>query len=141
MSGRQQILDDKDFWLRLEYEASTWLGRANDPSLRRFWVDGFIPECATNSHYGLDVEGAVWIGEGGRDQYQYRFVASLPQKLLCGVGRRSHIKSLSLDVSQRFLGMVLASGERIAEPDAPPNCGPAEPLGNSGVTKGPPSVS
>ena len=27
------------------------------------------------------------------------------------------------------------------EPDAPPNGGPATPLGNSGVTEGPPSVS
>lgn len=28
-----------------------------------------------------------------------------------------------------------------AEPDAPPNGGPAEPLTNSSVTEGPPSVS
>ena len=28
-----------------------------------------------------------------------------------------------------------------AEPGAPPNGGPATPAGNSGVTKGPPSVS
>jgi hypothetical protein len=29
----------------------------------------------------------------------------------------------------------------IAEPDAPPNGGPATPIGNSGATEGPPSVS
>ena len=35
-----------------------------------------------------------------------------------------------------------ASGnEPQAEPDAPPNGGPALPVGNSGVTEGPPSVS
>lgn len=31
--------------------------------------------------------------------------------------------------------------ETIAEPGAPPNGGPAAPVGNSGVTEGPPSVS
>jgi hypothetical protein len=31
--------------------------------------------------------------------------------------------------------------EEWAEPDAPPNGGPATQLGNSGVTEGPPSVS
>ena len=32
-------------------------------------------------------------------------------------------------------------GRLLSEPSAPPNVGPAEPLGNSGVAGGPPSVS
>ena len=37
--------------------------------------------------------------------------------------------------------IIQAYEETIAEPGAPPNGGPATPLGNSAVTEGPPSVS
>jgi hypothetical protein len=36
---------------------------------------------------------------------------------------------------------VVAAGRQNAEPGAAPNGGPAAPVGNSGVTEGPPSVS
>ena len=41
------------------------------------------------------------------------------------------------------LGLIVAARftKRRAQPDAPPNGGPAAPLGNSGVSEGPPSVS
>ena len=52
-------------------------------------------------------------------------------------------------VAQEFPGSRIAeaslrmfeAAKRIAEPGAPPNGGPATPLGNSRVTEGPPSVS
>src|SRR5208337_2126649 len=133
MNGRHQILNDEEFWLRLEYEASAWLELSDDPALRRFWVDGFVPELATNTKRGIDAEGAVWIGEGGRNQYQYRFVAALPQNLLHKMARRFHIESLSLHLGQQFLEIVVASGNRIAEPGAAPRGSPAEPLRSSGI--------
>ncbi len=39
------------------------------------------------------------------------------------------------------LGTDFVTRPRVAEPGASPNGGPAEPLGNSGVGGGPPSVS
>ena len=39
------------------------------------------------------------------------------------------------------LHILLTRGRSNAEPGASPNGGPATPLGNSGVTEGPPSVS
>ena len=42
---------------------------------------------------------------------------------------------------QSIVHMIHSAEEMEAEPGAPPNGGPAAPLGNSGVTEGPPSVS
>ena len=42
---------------------------------------------------------------------------------------------------QAYRDHVLSTMRTNAEPDAPPNGGPAEPLGSSGVGGGPPSVS
>ena len=58
MSDRHQIKDDQQFWERLEYAASHWLQSSGDVALRRFWIDGFLPEAAKNTRRGVDVEGA-----------------------------------------------------------------------------------
>jgi hypothetical protein len=51
--------------------------------------------------------------------------------------------STSVEFAIRFTGFQLdySDFEQPAQPDAPPNGGPAEPLGSSGVGGGPPSVS
>jgi hypothetical protein len=118
MNDGRHILNDEDFWLRLEYAASAWLEASADPSLSRLWVDGFIPHGTSNTHQGIDVEGAVWIGEGGRNQHHYRFVASLPQEMLKETTRHCHIESLLFDEGQQLLKIVITSGDRIAVPAA-----------------------
>lgn len=107
MSNRQ-ILDDEEFWTRLEYDASQWLQSSNDKELRRHWVDGFTPTNAVNTKRGLDAEGVAWVmGEGG---CEYRFLVSIPQKLLHRKKQKLEIESLSLDKDQRVLEVVVSCG-------------------------------
>ena len=44
MSDRDEIMQDRPFWTRLEYRASDWLASAADRNLRWHWIDGFIPD-------------------------------------------------------------------------------------------------
>ena len=113
MSDRQQIKDDRQFWERLEYAASHWLRGSDDITLRRFWIDGFLPEAATNTQRGVNVEGAAWVGLGRRRQLQYRFVVSVPQKLLHQRETFS-IEHLSLDEAQQTLQIAVSSESPVA---------------------------
>ena len=110
MSERHPILDDTEFWTRLEYSASQWLENSSDEPLRRFWVDGFLPDTATRTNTGIDVEGTAWIGIGGRRQDQYRFTASFPQKMLERKGAGFAIERLSLDEVRQTLQISLMPG-------------------------------
>lgn len=116
MSNRHEILHDQEFWTRLEYAASRWLEDSDDQSLRRFWIDGFLPETAKDTKFGIDVEGVAWVGDGPRKQQQYRFTASLPQKMLHRQNPGFAIEQLSLDEGQQVLQVALASSTSIAEP-------------------------
>ncbi|MDB6123226.1 MAG: hypothetical protein JWQ71_2219 [Pedosphaera sp.] len=107
MTDRCPILNDREFWTRLEFATSGWLKNSDNPALRRFWIDGFIPEAATNTKRGLDVAGVVWLGKGSRMQYQYRFLASAPQKLLHGHRHDFEIENLSLDEGRQLLEIVI----------------------------------
>jgi hypothetical protein len=51
------------------------------------------------------------------------------------------VPALGALLALAYTGPSIRTGLRQAEPDAPPNGGPAAQLGNSGVTEGPPSVS
>lgn len=113
MSDRHQIMGDEGFWNQLEYEASHWLASSDDKKLRRFWIDGFIPESITNTKHGADIEGKAWVGSGGREQYQYRFVISVPQKML---HRRRHtfcIQRFSLDEEEQTLQIEVVSEKQV----------------------------
>jgi len=102
-------MQDKTFWTRLEYEASALLRSSTDCELRRFWLDGFIPEAFAKTRRGLDVKGATWVGEGPRLQHQYSFVVSVPR---CQLNRQAEdikIESLSFDHKQRLLTIVIAN--------------------------------
>jgi hypothetical protein len=59
MNLRHTIIGDKEFWSRLERAASAWLSSSDEKHLRRFWIDGFIPETAKNTQRGVDVEGII----------------------------------------------------------------------------------
>ncbi len=75
---------DAAFWSRLEFELSGWLSHSADPNDRRFWIDGFEPDGIADTRYGADVEGSVWMAQGGRKQQQFRFRVSVPQAILLG---------------------------------------------------------
>jgi len=105
--GRYQILQDGLFWTKLAYHACGWLRNAEDVSLRRFWIDDFLPEIANDTQRGVDVEGIAWIGEGSRTMHPYRFVASIPQKLLHRQLSYT-FECFTLDASQRTLQLEIA---------------------------------
>src|ERR1019366_4526990 len=46
-----------------------------------------------------------------------------------------------VEATKRFVDRAIGRLKHDAQPDAPPNGGPAAPSGNSEVAKGPPSVS
>jgi len=150
---------DQEFWIRLEHKASLWFESSQDQALRRFWIDGFNPEVATNTKRGVDVEGVVWLMriDGGQDaagaakhrhrsdghhrKPYHRFRVSIPQKLVHGRRLGFEIESLSLDEGQQFVQIVIGCPKRIAEPVTAPNGSPSASPGNSALTEGPPSVS
>ena len=103
MSDRYQVMDDQEFWTRLEYDACAWLQSSEEKALRRFWIDGFVPESIKDTKRGADVEGTVWVGDGPRKQYAYRFIASLPQNMLHRRGETFSIEQLVLDEAQQIL--------------------------------------
>ena len=107
MSDENQVIDNRDFWTQLEFDASRQLETSEDKNLRQFWVDGFLPETFTSTRQGMKVEGIVWIGKGGRDQFQYRFSASLPREMTRG--QKFLIGRLVLDQEKQTLKLVIVS--------------------------------
>ena len=102
-------MGDEEFWTRLEYDASHWLASSNDKTLRRFWIDGFIPESITDTKHGVNIEGRAWVASGAREQCQYRFVISVPQKMLHRRRQAFYIQRFSLDEVEHTLQIEVAS--------------------------------
>jgi hypothetical protein len=109
-SNRHQIMKDPIFWTRLAYTACGWLREADDKSLRRLWIDDFIPESATDTKNGVDIEGTAWVGDGPRVQHPYRFTVSIPQKMLHRRRDSFSIDRLILDETQQTLRVEIAGG-------------------------------
>lgn len=114
MGDRHQILDDEEFWTRLEYDASHWVENSDDKALRRFWIDGFLPEDVKDTKRGVNVEGTAWVGTGPRMQYPYRFVVSVPQKMLHRRRQTYSIEQLFLDDAEQMLQIALLSEKQVA---------------------------
>ena len=105
---RHEVLKDRPFWSRLEYAVSGWLAASGEPQLRWLWCDGFLPESTADTQFGVDVEGIAWVGNG-KTQQPFRFVASLPQKLLQSDRENIAIDQLRLDEEQRTLMLSIAA--------------------------------
>lgn len=97
---------DRPFWSRLEYAVCGWLAASGEPHLRWLWCDGFLPESIADTQFGVDVEGIAWVGNG-KTQHPFRFVASLPQKLLQSDRENIAIDQLRLDEEQRTLTLTI----------------------------------
>jgi hypothetical protein len=132
---------DTTFWLRLEFELSGWLSCSPDRNHRRFWIDGFLPDAITNTRYGADVEGVVWMAEGSRSQRQFHFVVSIPQTILYRPNAARVFEAVFVDETAKTLHVKIGRAQTGTEPAAAPNGGPAASLDNSGAVEGPPSVS
>jgi hypothetical protein len=106
--SKHEIMEDRDFWSRLEYEVSAWMRNSEEKALQYSWVDGFMPERITNTQRGADVEGTVWVADESR-QDAYRFLVSLPQKLVHDAKRLFSIEEFVLDRERKTLRMVIES--------------------------------
>ncbi|MGD9589002.1 MAG: hypothetical protein AB7V11_08860 [Pyrinomonadaceae bacterium] len=104
---------DDEFWTRLEYDATRWLESSDDRTLRRIWIDGFLPESIADTKRGADIAGVAWVGVGGSEQFQYRFVVSVPQKVLYS-RETYYIEQLALDEAQQTLQIELTSEKPVA---------------------------
>jgi hypothetical protein len=100
-------MKDPLFWTRFAYTACGWLRGADDESLRRFWIDDFMAESATDTKRGVDVEGTAWVGDGPRVQHPYRFIVSIPQKMLHRRRDSFSIERFVLDQAQQTLQMEI----------------------------------
>jgi hypothetical protein len=109
MSDRHQIVNDEEFWSRLEYAACRSLESSEDKTFHGFWIDGFLPGVITNTKRGVDVEGTAWVGSGPRKQSPYHFVVSVPQAMLHRRRLTFRIEQLLLDESKQALRIVIAS--------------------------------
>jgi hypothetical protein len=90
----------------LEHTASGWLGKSQNPLHRRYWIDGFLPDAITNTKEGLIVTGVVWMMSESRDS-EWRFFASVPQKLVHRRTRPFQIEDVWIDEDKRTLEFSL----------------------------------
>jgi hypothetical protein len=96
-------MEDRDFWLVLEYGMSGRLTESPNKEWRRYWIDGFIPESITDTKTGVEVIGDVWVAEHKGAQTKCRFLARIPQKLLHRKIREFDYKIAVLDVKRKYV--------------------------------------
>lgn len=105
MFDRQQVMDDRPFWDKLEHAACRTLSATDH--LRGYWIDGFLPDSLKNTKTGAKIEGIVWVVDGPGKQDQYRFALELSQKLLSGSREFFSITSIHLDEKARLLELKI----------------------------------
>jgi hypothetical protein len=113
-SNRHQAISDSLFWTRLAFSACGRLQSSDDPSLRRFWIDDFLPEIFTDTKLGVDVEGTAWVGEDSRVQHSYRFIVSIPQKMLHSWEQGFSINYLVINEARRTLQIQIIGERQVA---------------------------
>jgi hypothetical protein len=79
--NRNAILKDGLFWQRLEYAVSRVFGSSEQKTLRRFWVDGFVPEGIDNTKAGVDVSAAFGLLKAAKSRHWV--VSSLRYRSAC----------------------------------------------------------
>ena len=73
-----------------------------------------MPESATDTKRGVDVEGTAWIGDGSQVQHSYRFIVSVPQKILHRREQSFSIEEFRLDEAQQTLQIQITSRRQVA---------------------------
>jgi len=75
-------MEEKEFWLRLEYRVCREIDGLRTREFRGLWCDGFIPQYFDDSGERPAVRGRVWMGRGGTThQEQWRFSLLLPENV------------------------------------------------------------
>jgi hypothetical protein len=108
VNDRHEILQDKDFWLMLEFGLSGWFPVCGDKSLAEFWCDGFIPENAKNMRDGIEVSGTAWVAEGQEAQHRCSFTACIPQRMLSRRRGEVTFSELTLDIARKELRFAVS---------------------------------
>lgn len=108
VSDRHQVLEDKTFWLVLEYGLCDWFRTCGDSSLGGYWCDGFVPQSANDTKEGVEVTGIAWIAEGRKPQRKCSFIASIPQRMLSRRRDNFVIADLALDLDHDELRFAVA---------------------------------
>ena len=116
ISDRHQILEDQLLWTSLAFTSCGLLQDSVDNSLRAFWIDDFLAESAIYTQRGVDVHGIAGVGKGSRDMHRYRFVVSIPQKMLDRRLGRSSIQCFHLDERKRTLEVEVAHKNPASQP-------------------------
>lgn len=101
MSDRHEILEDRQFWLVLEYSISGWFRTCGDNLLGGFWCDGLIPESAKSTSDGIEVSGIAWVVDHRGKQHQCSFTAAIPQRMLARRPNQVAIGDCSLDIDRK----------------------------------------
>ncbi|MCP5520920.1 MAG: hypothetical protein H7A46_05175 [Verrucomicrobiales bacterium] len=107
-------MKDQLFWTKLAFTACGLLREEDDKTLRGFWIDDFIPESATDTKLGVDVEGTAWVGDGSRAMYPYRFIVSVPQEMLHRRRDSFSIGSSILDWEQQTVQVEMCNENYVA---------------------------
>lgn len=108
MNDRHQIMHDAMFWLRLERSAGAWL---HDKVRQGHWIDGFSPEDIRDTRQGVEVEGTAWVCFGQETQVPFRFVVSVPQRMLHRRRNAFVIEDVLLDEERKMLRVWVAREE------------------------------
>src|SRR5688500_15561847 len=91
--SRHEIMHDALFWTSLAFCACGSLRNSEDKMLRGLWIDDLIPTDIKDTKDGVEVEGTAWISA----VVPYRFVASVPQRMLHRRRERFSIEHLVID--------------------------------------------
>ena len=114
ISDRHQIMKDPLFWTRLAFTFCGLLRESADTSRRGLWIDDFLPESATDTKQGVDVEGTAWVGNGSLAMHPYRFVVSVPQKILSRRREGFSIERFDLDEERHTLQVEIGYENPVA---------------------------
>ena len=107
ISERYQIMRNPLFWTRLAYTSCGLLRESANKSLRRLWIDDFLPESATDTKHGVDFDGIAWVGDGSGAMHGYRFVVSVPQRMLHRRQDEFSIERFDLDEERQTLQLEI----------------------------------
>jgi len=71
-------MDEKKFWLDLEWRVCRELAGMRDNRLRSLWCDGFSPESYLLNGVNPRITGKVWMAGGPDSQWDFTLVLRQP---------------------------------------------------------------
>jgi uncharacterized protein YceK len=112
MRTRKEIFDDSELWAQLTHLTCDRPQNADGTGSKRFRIQIFALEDATDSTDGVDVGGKAWVSEDQGAEQLYSLVISLPQNMLRGQKRDISIEKLHVDEAKHSVRLVVRIGLR-----------------------------